>query len=49
MLACFQDIAFPNSRQKVRFAEFRLLDARFIKMSKDGVDGMKLPMTTGLY
>jgi hypothetical protein len=30
-------------------AQFRLLDARFIKMGKDGVDGVKLPMTMGLY
>lgn len=30
-------------------AQFRLLDARFIKMGKGGVDGVKLPMTMGLY
>jgi hypothetical protein len=30
-------------------AQFRLLDARFIKMGAGGVDGVKLPLTMGLY
>lgn len=30
-------------------AQFRLLDARFIKMGKDGMDGVKLPASMGLY
>lgn len=39
------DVADPH----VWAAQFRLLDARFIKMGKGGVDGVKLPMTMGLY
>lgn len=39
------EIADPH----VWAAQFRLLDARFIKMGKGGVDGIKLPMTMGLY
>jgi hypothetical protein len=39
------EIADPH----VWAAQFRLLDARFIKMGKGGVDGVKLPMTMGLY
>lgn len=39
------EIADPH----VWAAQFRLLDARFIKMGKKGVDGVKLPMTMGLY
>lgn len=39
------EIADPH----VWAAQFRLLDARFIKMGKGGIDGIKLPMTMGLY
>jgi hypothetical protein len=39
------EIADPH----VWAAQFRLLDARFIKMGKGGVDSVKLPMTMGLY
>lgn len=39
------EIADPH----VWAAQFRLLDARFIKMGKGGVDGIKLPTTMGLY
>lgn len=39
------EIAEPH----VWAAQFRLLDARFLKMAKGGVDDVKLPMTMGLY
>ncbi|KAL4976643.1 hypothetical protein BDW66DRAFT_134459, partial [Aspergillus desertorum] len=39
------EIADPH----VWAAQFRLLDARFIKMGKSGVDGVKLPVSMGLY
>jgi hypothetical protein len=39
------EIADPH----VWAAQYRLLDARFLKMGKGGVDGVKLPMTMGLY
>jgi hypothetical protein len=30
-------------------AQYRLVDARFIKIGKDGIDGVKLPASMGLY
>ncbi|KAJ5241123.1 uncharacterized protein N7469_002714 [Penicillium citrinum] len=39
------DIADPH----VWAAQFRLLDAQFIKMGKDGLDGVKLPASMSLY
>jgi hypothetical protein len=43
------EMAMEISDPHVWAAQFRLLDARFIKMGKGGVDGVKLPMTMGLY
>jgi hypothetical protein len=43
------EMAMEVADPHVWAAQFRLLDARFIKMGKDGVDGVKLPMTMGLY
>ncbi|CEJ60309.1 hypothetical protein PMG11_08887 [Penicillium brasilianum] len=43
------EMAMEVADPHVWAAQFRLLDARFIKMGKGGVDGVKLPMTMGLY
>ncbi|OOQ91292.1 hypothetical protein PEBR_00442 [Penicillium brasilianum] len=43
------EMAMEVADPHVWAAQFRLLDARFIKMGKDGVDGVKLPMMMGLY
>lgn len=39
------EVADPH----VWLAQFRLLDARFIKMGKGGLDEVKLPTSLGLY
>ncbi|KAJ5134400.1 hypothetical protein N7448_000578 [Penicillium atrosanguineum] len=43
------DMTMEVSDPHVWAAQYRLLDARFIKMGKSGVDGVKLPATLGLY
>lgn len=43
------DMTMEVSEPHVWAAQYRLLDARFIKMGKEGVDGVKLPTTLGLY
>ncbi|KAJ5665314.1 uncharacterized protein N7477_007762 [Penicillium maclennaniae] len=43
------DLTMEVSEPHVWAAQYRLLDARFIKMGKNGVDGVKLPTTLGLY
>lgn len=43
------DMTMEVADPHVWAAQFRLLDARFIKMGKDGMDGVKLPASMGLY
>ncbi|KAJ5381554.1 uncharacterized protein N7496_003982 [Penicillium cataractarum] len=43
------EMAMEVADPHVWAAQFRLLDARFIKMGKGGADGVKLPTTMGLY
>jgi hypothetical protein len=43
------EMAMEIAEPHVWAAQFRLLDARFLKMAKGGVDDVKLPMTMGLY
>lgn len=43
------DMAMEVAEPHVWAAQFRLLDARFIKMGKQGMDGVKLPLSMGLY
>jgi hypothetical protein len=43
------DMTMEVADPHVWAAQFRLLDARFIKVGKNGVDGVKLPITMGLY
>jgi hypothetical protein len=37
------------AEQHVWAAQYRLLDAHFIKAGRDGVEGVKLPLSMGLY
>jgi hypothetical protein len=37
------------AEQHVWAAQYRLLDAHFIKAGRDGVDGVNLPLSMGLY
>lgn len=43
------EMAMEVAEPHVWAAQFRLVDARFIKMGKDGLDGVKLPTSMGLY
>lgn len=43
------DMTMEVAEPHVWAAQFRLLDARFIKMGKGGLDGVKLPLSMGLY
>ncbi|KAJ5894516.1 hypothetical protein N7495_006207 [Penicillium taxi] len=43
------EMAMQVAEPHVWAAQFRLLDARFIKMGRAGVDGVRLPSSLGLY
>jgi hypothetical protein len=43
------EMAMEVAEPHVWAAQFRLLDARFLKMGKGGIDDVKLPMSMGLY
>ncbi|KAJ5757759.1 uncharacterized protein N7511_006453 [Penicillium nucicola] len=43
------EMAMEVAEPHVWAAQFRLLDARFLKMGAGGVDGVKLPVSMGLY
>lgn len=43
------EVAMEVADPHVWLAQFRLLDARFIKMGKGGLDEVKLPTSLGLY
>ncbi|PYH76529.1 hypothetical protein BO82DRAFT_359059 [Aspergillus uvarum CBS 121591] len=43
------EIAMEVEDEHVWAAQFRLLDAKFIKLGSNGVDGVTLPMSMGLY
>lgn len=43
------EMAMEVAEPHVWAAQFRMLDARFIKMAKGGLEATKLPMTIGLY
>lgn len=43
------EMAMEVADPHVWAAQFRLLDAQFIKMGKDGLDGVKLPASMSLY
>lgn len=43
------EMAMEVAEPHVWAAQFRLLDARFLKLGKGGVDGVKLPVSMGLY
>jgi hypothetical protein len=42
-------MAMQVSEPHVWAAQFRLLDAQFIRMGKEGVEDVKLPASMGLY
>ncbi|KAJ5741355.1 hypothetical protein N7533_010764 [Penicillium manginii] len=43
------EMAMEVADPHVWAAQYRLVDARFIKIGKDGIDGVKLPASMGLY
>ncbi|CAI7669369.1 unnamed protein product [Penicillium pancosmium] len=43
------EMAMEVADPHVWAAQYRLVDARFIKMGKGGIDGVKLPASMGLY
>ncbi|PKX96366.1 uncharacterized protein P174DRAFT_501162 [Aspergillus novofumigatus IBT 16806] len=43
------EMTMELTEQHVWAAQYRLLDAHFIKAGRDGVDGVKLPLSMGLY
>ncbi|KAL4742389.1 hypothetical protein BDV11DRAFT_180764 [Aspergillus similis] len=43
------EMAMEIAEPHVWAAQFRLLDARFIRTGRSGVDGVKLPVSMGLY
>ncbi|KAF4162746.1 hypothetical protein CNMCM6936_001665 [Aspergillus lentulus] len=43
------EVSMEVAEQHVWAAQYRLLDAHFIKAGRDGVDGVKLPLSMGLY
>lgn len=43
------DMTMEVANPHVWAAQFRLLDARFIKMGKEGMDAVELPASMGLY
>ncbi|PYI28214.1 hypothetical protein BP00DRAFT_403451 [Aspergillus indologenus CBS 114.80] len=43
------EIAMEVEDEHVWAAQFRLLDAKYIKLGSNGVDGITLPMSIGLY
>ncbi|GFF96257.1 hypothetical protein IFM53868_08446 [Aspergillus udagawae] len=43
------EVSMEVAEKHVWAAQYRLLDAHFIKSGRDGVDGIKLPLSMGLY